>query len=90
MATLDTVKTALRIRHQELDGEITRLIGAAQASMVRAGVAPIIVQTGGQLVTQAIVTYCLMNMTEEKGLIDKYAEAYDIQVDGIRRASNVQ
>ena len=90
MATLNTVKTALRINHSELDTEITRLISAAQADMIRAGVAPEIVQTGGQLVTQAIVTYCLMNMTEESVLIDKYARAYEIQVDGIRRAANVQ
>lgn len=90
MATLDTVKTALRIKHTELDTEITRLITAAQADMIRVGVAAEVVQTGGSLVTQAVVTYCLMNMTEETALIDKYARAYEIQVDGIRRATNVQ
>ena len=90
MATLDTIKTALRISHSELDSEITRLISAASADMIRVGVAPEIVQTGGQLVTQATVTYCLMNMTEESVLIDKYARAYEIQIDGIRRATNVQ
>lgn len=90
MATLDTVKTALRINHDKLDSEITRLIAAAQADMIRVGVASEVVETGGSLVTQAVVTYCLMNMTEEDDLIDKYARAYEIQIDSIRRASNVQ
>lgn len=90
MATLDTVKTALRINHTELDTEISRLIEAAKADMIRVGVASEVVQTGGSLVTEAVVTYCLMMMTEETALIDKYARAYEIQIDGIRRATNVQ
>lgn len=90
MATLNDVKTALRISHNELDTEITRLITAAQADMIRVGVASEVVETGGSLVTQAIVTYCLLNMTEETSLIDKYERAYSIQIDGIRKATNVQ
>ena len=90
MATLDTIKTALRINHDQLDTEISRLIAAAQADMIRVGVASEVVENGGSLVTQAVVTYCLMNMTEEDDLIDKYARAYEIQIDGIRRATNVQ
>lgn len=90
MAMLDDVKTALRINHEELDTEIARLIDAAKADMIRVGIAIEVVETGGSLVTQAIVTYCLMVMTEEVSLIDKYVRAYEIQIDGIRRASNVQ
>lgn len=90
MATLDTVKTALRINHNKLNDEITRLIAAAQSDMIRVGVAESVINAGGSLVTQAVVTYCLMNMTEEVSLIDKYARAYEIQIDGIRKATNVQ
>lgn len=90
MATLDTAKAALRITHTTLDDEITRLIETAKADLIRAGVAEATVTAEGNLVTEAIVTYVLMTMTEDVNLMDKYREAYDIQVDGLRRASNVQ
>lgn len=86
MTTLATVKKALRIGHSQLDDEITRLIGTAQAEMIRAGVTEEAVNEGGSLVTQAAVTFCLMNMTEEKNLIDRYEESFRLQVDNIRKS----
>lgn len=86
MTVLATVKKALRIKHSQLDDEITRLIGTAQAEMIRAGVTEEVVNAGGSLVEQATVTFCLMNMTEEKNLIDRYDESFRLQVDNIRKS----
>ena len=86
MTTQATVKKALRITHSQLDDEITRLIGTAQAEMIRAGVTEEVVNAGGSLVEQATVTFCLMNMTEDKSLIDKYDESFRLQVDNIRKS----
>lgn len=86
MTVLATVKQALRIKHSQLDDEITRLIGTAQAEMIRAGVTEEVVNAGGSLVEQATVTFCLMNMTEEKNLIDRYDESFRLQVDNIRKS----
>jgi len=94
MATaLETAKTALRISHSKLDDELTRLIDAALADMMRAGVSSaraVISDTGeisDPLVMQAVITYCLLNSTEETNLIDKYVSAYETQVEGLRRQS---
>ena len=90
MALFDTVKTALRISHNNLDDEITRLISTAKADLVRVGVpADIAGEESDSLVTQAVTTFCLMVMTEDPTLIDKYQRAYEIQADGLRRRTNV-
>lgn len=89
-AILDSVKTALRINHNKLDAEITRQITAAEADMERVGIAAAIVQAGGPLIEQAIITYCQMLNTEEAGLIDLYARAYELQIDGIRKANQTE
>lgn len=86
MAINDTVKQALRIKHNKLDGEIARLVKTAQDEMIRAGVAKTIAESDDSLVTQAVVTFCLMNMTEEKNLIDKYEGSFRLQVDDIRKS----
>lgn len=86
MAILDNVKTALRISHDKLDAEITRLVETAKADMIRVGVPAGVVTSSGALVNQAIITYCLANMTEEEKLIEGYTRAYELQVDGIRKA----
>ncbi len=89
MSTLDTVKMRKRIKHSKLDSDIETLIDTAKAEMIRVGCDEGIVNAGGSLVTQAVVTYCLMNMEKEKDLIDRYEKAFAIQIDGIRKSSKV-
>ncbi|MDY6307444.1 MAG: hypothetical protein SPL71_05230 [Oribacterium sp.] len=84
---LEIVKDALRIRHKALDAEIERLISTARADIIRVGVDAILAQSDDDLVIQAIVTYCLLNMSSDPELMDKYKRAYEIQIDGLRRMS---
>ena len=85
-----TIKTALRIKHDKLDDEIERLEETARREMVRVGVSSEkAMDDTNYLTNQAVVTYCLMNMTEDEGLIDKYTRAWESQIDGIRRNVNV-
>lgn len=86
----ETIKTALRIKHNKLDTEIQRLENTARREMVRVGVdITKAMDETNYLVNQAVVTYCLMNLTEDEGLIDKYYRAWETQIDGIRRNVNV-
>lgn len=86
----ETIKTALRIKHNKLDSEIERLENTARREMVRVGVdITKAMDDSNYLVNQAVVTYCLMNLTEDEGLIDKYYRAWETQIDGIRRNVNV-
>lgn len=66
MATLDKVKTALRVTTTAYDDEITDLIAAAQADLQIAGV--IVPAPLDPIVTRAIITYCKMSF----GLPDDY------------------
>lgn len=84
---LEIIKDALRIRHKALDDEIERLIGTARADIIRVGVDASLAQSDDDLVIQAIVTYCLLNMSSDPELMDKYKRAYEIQIDGLRRMS---
>ena len=87
---LETIKLALRISHDKLDAELLRLIETAKAELIRAGVPEETIAKNGSLITQAVTTYCLMNLTDDIRLIDHYQKAFEIQVDSIRRSSNVQ
>lgn len=73
---LSKVKEAARITTTAFDGQLTDLITAAQMDM---GIAGVIVPTNyDALVSQAIITYCLMNF----GLADEYdrlKRSYDEQ-----------
>lgn len=90
MTTLNTVKEAKRIKHNALDVEIQRHIDTANAELIRLGVDEEVVKAGGSLVTEAVVTYCLMKLESDIKLIDKYKESFRIQADQIRRSNNVQ
>lgn len=87
MALLDTVKTAKRIKHDKLDAEITRLISAARAEMKRAGVSETKAQEDDDLINQAIVTYCLMEMSTGD-VHDRYELSWNIQVDQLRKSED--
>lgn len=90
MTTLNTVKEAKRIKHNALDDEIQRHIDTANAELIRLGVDEEVVKAGGSLVTEAVVTYCLMKLESDIKLIDEYKESFRIQADQIRRSNNVQ
>ena len=85
----DTVKKRERIHHNRLDDDIDELIDTAKADMIRAGVDADIVGACGSLVKQAAVTFCQKEMTEERNLIDKSEESYKIQLDNLRKSSDV-
>ena len=88
-----SVKNGLRIRHDKLDAETDSPIAAAEADLIRMGVAKDVVNDkDNALVNRAICIYCLWQMTEDERLIDKYHRAYEIHADGLRknkRANNV-
>lgn len=86
MSIKDVVKKAQRIKHDKLDDEIERLIGTAREELIRVGVDREVVEADGSLVKQAVVTYCLQNLTEEKDLMDKYGKSFEIQADNIRKS----
>lgn len=86
MALLDTVKTAKRIKHDKLDAEITRLISAARAELIRAGVSETkAAQEDDDLINQAIVAYCLMEMSTGD-IHDQYERSWNIQADQLRKS----
>jgi len=76
MATFDSVKTALRIKTDVFDDEISDLIEAAQQDLGIAGV--VVPETLDEICTRAIITYCKMSF----GLPDDYdrlKKSYDEQ-----------
>ena len=80
MMTVETllpkVKEAARITVNDFDTQLTDLITAAQLDMGIAGVE--VPDTFDALVSQAVITYCLMNF----GLVDEYdrlKRSYDEQ-----------
>ena len=82
---LTKVKEAARITTNEFDsGQLTDLIIAAQMDLGIAGV--IVPDTYDALVSQAVITYCLMNF----GLVDEYdrlKRSYDEQKAQMSMAS---
>lgn len=87
MSIVDTVKTARRISHSKLDEEITRLSNTAAAEMIRAGVDPEkAADESDDLIVQAKVVYCLMEMSGSDRLRDQYRAAWELQLDSIRKS----
>lgn len=76
MAILDDVKTALRIKTDKFDGELSGLIEAAKLDL---GVAGVIVPSElDALVQQAVTTYCKMNFGLPEDA-DRLKRSYDEQ-----------
>lgn len=85
---LELIKLALRISTDKLDTEITMLITSAQAEMVRAGVpADVASDESNVLITQAIKTYCMYQLTDEINIQEKYFESFQYQLDNLRKHS---
>lgn len=76
MATIDTVKMALRISTDAFDSELTDLIAAAQLDLGVAGV--VVPETLDELVTRAVVTYCKMSFGLPEDY-DRLKKSYDEQ-----------
>ena len=73
---LEKVKTALRIKTNVYDGELTDLIASAQLDLGVAGV--IVPDNIDALVTRAIITYCKMNFGLPEDA-DRLKRSYDEQ-----------
>ena len=76
MATLDKVKTGLRIKTSAYDEELADLITAAKLDMGIAGV--VIPSTLDEIVTRAIITYCKMSFGLPEDY-DRLKRSYDEQ-----------
>ena len=76
MAMLDTVKTALRIKADQFDDEVTGLIESAKLDLGIAGVE--VPEEYDALIQTAIVTYCKVNfgLCEDA---DRLKKSYDEQ-----------
>ena len=88
---LNIVKTALRIQHEKLDDEITRLIATAKSEMIRVGVIETKINIDeseyDSLIKQAIVTYCLFNLVDDDKKSQRYEESWNNQINNIRNSS---
>lgn len=76
MATIDKVKTALRITTTAYNDELTDLISAAELDLGIAGVD--VPDTLDAIVLRAVITYCKMSFGLPEDY-DKLKEAYDEQ-----------
>jgi len=76
MATLDKVKTGLRIKTTAYDEELADLITAAQLDLGIAGVE--VPSTLDEIVTRAIITYCKMSFGLPEDY-DRLKKSYDEQ-----------
>ena len=74
---LDKVKTALRIKHDQLDGELTDQIEAATGDLCLVGVD--LAEIGDPLIAAAIKTYVLAHMTDDKAKAELYEARYEKQ-----------
>jgi|UPI0003B363AA uncharacterized phage protein (predicted DNA packaging) len=79
MALLDDVKLALRITSSAFDSEISDLIAAARADLIRAGVEPTRVNVDDvPLVRRAIIVYCKGNFGYDNPEAERFLASYDL------------
>ena len=86
MAVIDTVKTALRINHDILDGDIERLIGVAQDELIRVGVDGSLAISDDSLIKQAIVTFCQSQMESDIKKAERFDASWLLQIDNLRKS----
>lgn len=80
---LNSVKTALRIKSTDFDGEVLDLIEAAEADL---GIVGMSVDADDPLTKRAIITYCRANFGEPDNY-DKLKASYDEQKGQFRCCS---
>ena len=89
MNALDSVKTALRIKHSKLDESLKADIDTALDELKRVGVSSASDIKNGEiedlLVLKAVQTYCLWQNTDSEKLMEKYRDAFYMQADGLRK-----
>lgn len=89
MSIRDTVKTAKRIKHDNLNDEIDRLIQTARDEMIRVGIDDTKANSSDDsLITQAIVTFCLKEMAGTEENSDRYGLSWSIQIDNLRKSED--
>lgn len=81
MALFDDIKTVLRVKSNALDSEVSMLIEAAKADMVRVGVRPELVNPDDDgdinpLVKQAIACYAKASFGYDNNEASRFARAY--------------
>ena len=85
MATLDKVKTALRVVTTAFDTEITDLISAAESDLGIAGITET-ASTASTLVLRAVITYCRANFGSPEDY-DRLKASYDEQKAQLQMAT---
>jgi hypothetical protein len=89
MAVKSDVIKALRLSAAAaecLGDEIDRHIRTARAEMIRVGVPDTVAEADGDLVTEAIVTYCCMKMGAPDRY-EQYRESWLYQIECLRKSS---
>lgn len=88
MAILDTVKLAARIKHNQIDGEIIRLIDWSRSEMERAGVpGEIAASDTDPLITDCIVQGCLKSISTDERIRDAAEKSFLYQLDCLRKTT---
>lgn len=81
MALFDDIKTVLRVKSNSLDSEVSMLIEAAKADMIRVGVRPELVNPDDEadlnpLVKQAIACYAKAGFGYDNNEATRFARSY--------------
>ena len=88
MTILASVKTALRIKHNELDDLLNMQIATAQAEMVRNGISSTVAaDSNNNLVTDAIITFCQMRNADTISESERYEGSWKYQLDCLRKST---
>ena len=85
---IELIKLALRISTNKLDNEIQLHIDSARAEMTRAGIPKSVsLDENNVLITQAIKTYCMYQLTDDINIQEKYFQSFQYQLDCLRKSS---
>ncbi len=87
MAFIDDVKTAIRIKHSQLNTEVQASIDAAKAEMERLGIAKAAIVDTDPLISAAIKTYCKYEFASDMAKKDGFFLSWQYQLDCLRQSS---
>jgi uncharacterized phage protein (predicted DNA packaging) len=88
MALFDTVKTHLRITHDDFDAEIADVISEAKAEMERAGVSGTAIVDTDPLIACAVKTYARYRYAEHEKDRDGYFVSWQYQLGNLRASED--
>lgn len=87
MVDVDTIKSRLRINHDQLDNQFEQDIEAAKAELVRVGVMRSVVnEEDNPLIDKAIIAYCLWIESESEKMMEGYKAQWDQWKDELRKS----